>query len=260
MAKRKALRKKKPTKRTKKRQAKKKPASVEKIDELRKGKSRLKSLISALDKVEKGPVATNGRINPEAVDLQRIKALAETAIRKLDAGEEPTQTELNGARKYELRLQELYGIPFVEAVPHRLYRQWAGGREYVVLKTQADAYGFPIRGDFISIPSVIKHLHSFLTANQYKLLPKNSPNDDQHSDRYREAKADMAEDERDTRRGQLIPRFDARRIHTMWEHLLRGAGEKLGRKFGSDAQSILNEALDGCVNLIDDFYGPDVGG
>jgi hypothetical protein len=53
----------------------------------------------------------------------------------------------------------------------------------------------------------------------------------------------------------LIPREEARNIHTRWEQMLRSAGEDLGRRFGAEAQDILNEALDDCQQLIASYFG-----
>jgi hypothetical protein len=63
-------------------------------------------------------------------------------------------------------------------------------------------------------------------------------------ERYREARADMAEMERDRLRLNLIPREELDPALAQFAGLLRRAGEALKRQFGNDAAALLNEAVD----------------
>jgi hypothetical protein len=63
-------------------------------------------------------------------------------------------------------------------------------------------------------------------------------------ERYREAKADMAEMERDAQRGQLVPRHQLEPAFTAYAAAVRRAGEALQRQYGPGAADMLNEALD----------------
>lgn len=63
-------------------------------------------------------------------------------------------------------------------------------------------------------------------------------------ERYRMAKAQREEIALERDRGTLLAREDVHSALGRLAVILRGAGEALGRKFGDDAQSILEEALD----------------
>ena len=190
----------------------------------------------------------------DALELRRLRELAESAEEKNANDGTPTQAELKAWKKYTAFQRDKYGTQFVENVPKSLYLKWSG-RTTRVLHSQADVYGFPLRGAIIDVPKVIAHLHYFLKDNQFKLQAGEVQNEDDEQRRLHRAKADMAEDERDLRRGELIPREEARQIHMMWAKTLRDAAHDIGRKFGADAQDILREALDDCEKLIEELFG-----
>lgn len=63
-------------------------------------------------------------------------------------------------------------------------------------------------------------------------------------ERYRAARADLAEHELAVRRGELIPRDEMMEVLRYCARVLRTAGEQLQKSFGRDAQELLNGALD----------------
>jgi phage terminase Nu1 subunit (DNA packaging protein) len=65
-------------------------------------------------------------------------------------------------------------------------------------------------------------------------------------ERYRLAKAKLAELDLETRKGQLIERDKARDIFSRWAVLVRRMGERLSKRFGPDAAATVNETLDSC--------------
>jgi phage terminase Nu1 subunit (DNA packaging protein) len=65
-------------------------------------------------------------------------------------------------------------------------------------------------------------------------------------ERYRLAKAKLAELDLETRKGQLIERDKARDIFSRWAVLVRRMGERLAKRFGPDAAATVNETLDSC--------------
>lgn len=65
-------------------------------------------------------------------------------------------------------------------------------------------------------------------------------------ERYRLAKAKLAELDLETRKGQLIERDKARDIFSRWAVLIRRMGERLAKRFGPDAAATVNETLDSC--------------
>lgn len=65
-------------------------------------------------------------------------------------------------------------------------------------------------------------------------------------ERYRLAKAKLAELDLETRKGQLIERDKARDIFSRWAVLVRRMGERLAKQFGPDAAATVNETLESC--------------
>jgi hypothetical protein len=71
-----------------------------------------------------------------------------------------------------------------------------------------------------------------------------SGDDSPSMERWRSARADLAEMERDAQRRNLIPRDELDAEGMKLAGCIRRAGDALARRFGNDAASILNEALD----------------
>ena len=75
-------------------------------------------------------------------------------------------------------------------------------------------------------------------------------------ERYRLAKAKLAELDLETRKGELIERDKARDIFSRWAVLVRRMGERLSKRFGPDAAATVNETLASCriavMEVVDD--------
>jgi hypothetical protein len=76
-------------------------------------------------------------------------------------------------------------------------------------------------------------------------------------ERYRAARADLAEMERDERNGSLIPRQQLEPAFVQYATAIRRAGEGLQRRFGNEAAAMLNEALDDAERIIRQSFGGD---
>lgn len=106
-----------------------------------------------------------------------------------------------------------------------------GNRQYIHLRSLLDAWraaGQPVVSADGGDP--------LLTSAQQPDSPE--------LERYRAARADLAEMERDRQRLHLIPREVLDPALAMFVGVLRRAGEALVRRFGNEAAAILNEALD----------------
>ena len=189
-------------------------------------------------------------------DLQ----LAQRAAEKQRLGVKPSQEESRAYRRAEKAREEVLRWRFYRAIPQKHWRAMSG-RHARTLNEQAERYDLPFGGASISLPAVARALHDFLAENARKLaMPEsddpllvggNSPG----LERYREAKADMAEMERDERNHSLISRDELREGWTLIAGVLRRAGESLGRQHGEDAQAIMDDALDDALQLIEDRQG-----
>lgn len=87
--------------------------------------------------------------------------------------------------------------------------------------------------------------------------PLLSSGDSPGLERYRQAKASLAELELEERRGVLVRVDKVRDILGRWASLIRRLGEHLLKRFGADALQSLRETLEQCDRLKDEFATPD---
>lgn len=160
---------------------------------------------------------------------------------------------------YEAKNREKIGSEYVRQVPKARLVEWSGRQPKQWLDWSV-RYQLPYRAGkdvpYVDLTSVIRWLAEFLARN-HELLSQiasdplmfggNSPS----IERWRAAKADMAEDERDERRRKLLPLDAVHDIHTRWASRLRKAGEVLARRYGNDAADILRDALIECRDLVE---------
>lgn len=181
--------------------------------------------------------------------------LAIMAKIKLENDEKPTQQEVRALKRYEAALREEAGKAFLRAVPQKQYLGWAGQSRGVVGR-QAALHGIPLEGSSISIPEVIGWLHGFLAESSRTLHDEPTrPSIQSVEDEARllKARADLQELKRDEQLGDLIRRDQFHDVMMRWAAVIRKAGDRLGKKFGPDAQDVLNEALDTCESVIDEL-------
>lgn len=113
-----------------------------------------------------------------------------------------------------------------------------------------------------------------INRSRQKILPGTdadpllSAGDSPALERYREERAKLARLDRLERERQLIRRDAVHEMLGQFASIMRGAGEILQRQFGSDALTILEEALGDVERNAEpifrddasDLYGPDAGG
>ncbi len=78
-------------------------------------------------------------------------------------------------------------------------------------------------------------------------------------ERYRMAKAKLAELDLEARKEQLIDREKARDVFGRWATLIRRAGERLSKRWGNEAAAMLNETLDECGAIVQELKGREGG-
>lgn len=76
-------------------------------------------------------------------------------------------------------------------------------------------------------------------------------------ERYRLAKAAIAELDLEERIGSLLSRDKARAALNRWASIVRRLGERLGKRFGPDAARSVNDALIECQHVVDHEFGGD---
>ncbi len=73
-------------------------------------------------------------------------------------------------------------------------------------------------------------------------------------ERYRLAKAALAELELAERQQSLLPVDKVREALLRWATLLRRMGERLGKRFGPEASRTVNDTLDECDRVLKDAF------
>lgn len=203
---------------------------------------------------------------PPAVSEQILKELAATALRKRSRGEKPTAQELGALRKVEKQREEELRWHHYETVPKKHYLEMAGDgdspRPRKVIHEQADRYGLPLRGPTINFRDFIRAVHDFLAANKRKLAEPEPDSDEAlfagryspAQERWREAKAEMAEIQLAREKKRVLSREDLRNGLNEISAILRGIGEGLQRQFGPDALQLHDEGLDDAQAAIDRMF------
>jgi phage terminase Nu1 subunit (DNA packaging protein) len=79
-------------------------------------------------------------------------------------------------------------------------------------------------------------------------------------ERYRLAKAALAELELEERKGALLSREKARLALNRWASIIRRLGERFGKRYGREAAMALNDAITECQHVVDHEFVDSVDG
>lgn len=183
------------------------------------------------------------------------RELAAKALEKRKSGQSPTTKELAALKRVEKQRDEDLRWEHYAAIPKKHWVQMSG-RQVKVLNEQATRYGIPFDGRTVNLPAVVRKLHDFLAENAAVLAKRDedpllSGSDSPGLERYRTAKADLAELELERQRGTLVSLDRVRDRMAATFTLIRRAGERLQQHYGAAALQILNDALDDCKQLVD---------
>lgn len=97
--------------------------------------------------------------------------------------------------------------------------------------------------------------HAKAAEEDELLLGTSAGSDSPGLERFRIAKANLAELELQERKRQLVSVDRVRSILTRWSGPLRRLGESLSKRFGTEASLAFNEALEECESVIDSELG-----
>lgn len=134
------------------------------------------------------------------------RELAAAAIAKRREGTRPNREESAALRRVEKTREEELRWDYYRSIPQKHWRAMSG-RQTKVINEQADRYAIPFGGPTIDLPSVVKALHDFLAANAVK-FSQNGSGELEGLERLRRAKAEIAELDRDRKRGGYVARVD----------------------------------------------------
>ncbi|MCX7429019.1 MAG: hypothetical protein NTW96_25755 [Planctomycetia bacterium] len=191
------------------------------------------------------------------------RELVQSALAKRAKGQKPSKDELRALSRFERAKEDADRWRFYATIP-KGHWQTMSGRSYKVLADQAAAHGVPIGGREIDLAAVVQWLHQFLTDNARKLAvpdvddPLMGGDSTPALERYRTARAILAEMEIKKQLGEWIPRDVIHDGITRFTSVLRGVGTILQRSktlTGAEAHQILNEGLDDAEKIVESFCG-----
>ena len=143
---------------------------------------------------------------------ERVEAqLVAAALRKAQAGQQPSLREMSALRRFEKHRNEQLRWEHYRTVPARHYAEMSG-RQHKVLNEQAKLHGIPCAGSTIDLCHVIRWLHDFLAKNSHRLdgdAVRESDEGDAALARKRIAEAEMAEIEVARIRGTVVAKSEA---------------------------------------------------
>ncbi len=181
------------------------------------------------------------------------------AYAKLLRSEKLSREEQAGLNRFEKEREERLRWQYYHSIPKKHWRQMSG-RQAKVINEQAARHDLPLGGPKIDLPEFVRAFHDFLAKHAQKLTQEDdsllpSAQGSPALERYREERAKLAKLDRLERERKLLPRLEVRRNLTIIARIIRGAGERLTKRFGNEASAILNDALDDAEWTINHSFG-----
>lgn len=164
--------------------------------------------------------------------------LAVQALEKRKRGLVPTGREQAALRRIEKERDEDQRWEHYASVPKKHYVEMSG-RQPKVLIDQAVRYGLPLKGKTVDLSLVLRAFHDFLAKNARKLAKQEAA----AADPWKEERTKLARLQRLEREGVLIRRDQVVEAAYKYGMVLRAAGDRLQRRYGPEAQEILEEAV-----------------
>lgn len=200
------------------------------------------------------------RLAPTTAAEKEDQRLARAAAQKIAAGGRPTRDEAAGLRRVRKRQEETDRWAYYATIPKRHYLEMSG-RQAKVVNEQAALHGIPCSGRTVDAGAVFRWIHDFLAKHKNVIRaaggddPLMIGGDSQGLERYRLARAEMAEYELDERRKIMMRKADVYEGLEMVAGILRRAGGRLQREFGAGALQIMHEALDDADRKVRELFG-----
>ena len=198
------------------------------------------------------------RRNVQPLDKRKCldRKLADAATRKLDSDTLPNAREAEALRRLERESRKDQLREIVRELPKWLWIE-CSHRQAGQINRQAARFGLPLDGRTVDLFKLAPALHDLLARHGSKLLA----NDDTDTlltgpnspalERFREERWRLARLDRLERERVLLPRDDVHEFVTKLAAILRGASERLERKFEYEALAIIDEALDNYDRLVE---------
>lgn len=194
----------------------------------------------------------------QLTDAERLdERLAVEALAKRRDGRSLNREDQAALKRAQKRREEELRWRYYASIPQKHWVQMSG-RQPKVLLEQAVRYGLPLDGRTIDLRRLARGLHDFLAsiASQYDRLKQVgdellagavSPS----QERYRAARAGLAELELQERLRHLVQVGVIERTFDSFASILRRAAERLEVQFGKEARAVLDQAMDESERIIE---------
>lgn len=182
------------------------------------------------------------------MDKERAIRAHEASIARLKGEKLPT-----GGASDIAWLDKEIGTRFLKSCPRSFYAELVG-KQLKSLNDQSATYGIPTKaGEDVNIIEVLKWFDGFL--NEWGRRIKQKLLDDENKSQRAEKKEQLELQQLELKlrglaadlekkAGAAIPIEEVERNFAWFEGELRRLGERLGKRFGSDAQKLFNSTLD----------------
>lgn len=175
------------------------------------------------------------------------------ALQKRGRGEKLSHREAALLDRHERSVDAERRRRIYATIPQRDWIELSG-RQAKVLNEQELVYGVPVGRANIDLRSIARWIHEAIkdgrvqpvAKDELDLAGENSPG----LERYRLAKAALAEIDLEVRRGRLL---DREKLEAQWVAgavALRNAGERLQRRFGDEAAELFNEGVQDFARVV----------
>ena len=191
------------------------------------------------------PRQNNGSI---AAKIER--ELVQKALAKRRAGENPTTRETAALRRWEAARREDQAWEIYRDIPQKHWIKMSG-RQWKVLREQAELYGIPFAEDRIDLPKVVRALHDFFAKHfrkfsQVRLDPEGEllqGCSQKIKDEYVKEQTRRVRLQADEMEGKLVRMDELVPLITQLSTSIRRTGEQLQRRFGHEALDIFESGL-----------------
>ena len=192
------------------------------------------------------------------LDRRQIKSAQERQA----AGQSLSKADSGLLRRFKDITEELMFWEYCRRLPNRVYRLLSG-RQSKVLLEQSERHGLPVAGASLDLLAIIRAFHDLLSRHRHRLLTEDPDETLMKSgegptlERWRLAKAQLAELDVQERIGNLADMDAVRFGFGILANILRGVGEKLQRHFGEGAADIFNNGIEDFQRAAEaQFEGP----
>ena len=171
--------------------------------------------------------------------------LATAALAKQAKNVALTRDERRAIKRVRARREETQRQEYYRNIPVKHWRQLAGGIHHAQLRQQAARYGIPFDGSTIDLSAVLPALHRVL-ADYSRVIGTDDAGQMSLTalEQLRREQFKIARLRRKRLERELLPRAEVHDALALFAGRIKRAGQQLGKRFGGDAQQILDDALD----------------